>query len=173
MKKPFLLSILISMFILGGCSGNPDNTKQALENATPADSVLYYLSMMRGLSMRDKLLNDSSDYATVSADYLRGVQEGMRIAKSSDQIYTRGVLTGVQMALEINKFQEKYDTVMDQRYFMLGLKEVITTDTPPQREEVREKFYGLMNRFDGRIDGNKRRKAGARHFTKPDSIQQQ
>lgn len=162
----WFLSLVITMI---GCSENSGNMSQKLEKATPADSVLFYLAEMRVPEVRASLENDTTGhYEEKASQYIKGLKKGLESSVKLDRPYLDGYFAGVQMAIEINKFKEKYGVEMDESYYPAGMYDCLMNDSVIDEDKVRKIFYRLMDEFQGRVKTSVSRSNGQRFYT--DSI---
>ena len=165
----FLATIISSSLFSTGCR-RFDSPSEIIESATPADSVLYYLSIMQGSDVNSQLLQEyDSTFEDAKREYLEGLGEGLKLARDKSDAKVKGLLDGLRMANEIRKFEEKYDSPMNPDIYMTGVRFELNGESGIPVDSARMYFYRLMNDFQGKLDGTTSRRNGKRYFNDEDA----
>lgn len=145
-----LFSTAAVALLLASCSGagSEQSATATPEQSAKADSLVYCFGQMRGAEYiretgRDSLLGTP----TAKQEYLRGVKAGLDAVKVGKDAYNKGLFQGIQMAININQFNEDYDIRLSDKVFLEGLSSTINSDTIVEAAAVQASFYKLMNEF--------------------------
>ena len=119
------------------------------ENATPTDSLMYYLGQMHAAdylreATRDTILKESSEKQA----YLSGVKAGMAALRDGNENYNKGVMMGMQMASQIISFSEQMGVKVNSSAYIGSLTAALEADTLPNSATVQSEFRKVMNNIE-------------------------
>ena len=119
------------------------------ENATPTDSLMYYLGQMHASdyireSERDTILKENSEKQA----YLSGVKAGLAAMREGENSYNKGVMMGMQMASQILSFSEQMGVKVNTTAYVSSLTAAINADTIPNSSKVQSEFRKVMTNIE-------------------------
>ena len=147
MKKLFsLLSALL--IVLSSCDSNRGKSISDYPDANMGDSLLFYYMKMRAHEYWEEAENDTTlRNPEARKKFLEGVAEGLEIAKNDDKYYSYGVQTGMQMALNILKFEKMYDVRLDRELALESLSRGLDDAEGNNEIEYQNNFYKILDRM--------------------------
>lgn len=148
MKFKSLLAVFVACLALGSCGRTAPHQLSEIKNATPADSLAYYLGAMRGIEYNHAAKGDSTLNSEMSRiQFIEGTRAGLEIINPEHEPYNRGVLLGVQIALNMNQFKEEYGVQLPEHVFLEALAYAVENDSSLNAPEIQSKLYHLVNKF--------------------------
>lgn len=119
------------------------------ENATPTDSLMYYLGQMHAAdyireSERDTTMKEASEKQA----YLSGVKAGLAAMREGDDSYNKGVMMGMQMASQIISFTEQMGVKVNPTAYVSSLTAAINANTIPNSAIVQSEFRKVMTNIE-------------------------
>lgn len=134
--------------ILASCQTPGAKELSQIDDATKADSLIYYFAQMRGVEYDREAQRDTT-LATDQAKkgYLMGVQAGLNAAKEGNDAYNRGLFLGMQMAMNFEQFAKDYGVKLNKKVFMESLNEALKSDSLVDPQEMQREFYRIMGEF--------------------------
>ena len=144
------LSIAAAGCLLAAChqASAPAEVAETPEEEAKADSLMVSFGQMRGVEYLNQAADDTT-LTTKSAkeDYLHGVQAGMAVVKAGHDVYNRGVFLGLQMAMNMDQFEQDYGVKLPANSFIKGLREALDSDSIGDPSKIQGEFYQLMADF--------------------------
>lgn len=152
--------ISVAILLLTGCNRPQPHELSEIHDATPADSLVYYLGTLRGAEYNHEAKNDTT-LSSVKArqQFLDGTRAGFEAVKDDDEAYNRGLLLGMQISMNINQFKEEYGVQLPERVFLEALAYAIENDSAINTGAVQGDLYRLVNRFSAEKQANDRKAA--------------
>ncbi len=146
MKLNSILSIAAAGLLLASCSGADSTPKTSADESAKADSLIYCFGQLRG----SEFLNEAKTDTLLSAkyarqEYLSGVKAGLAAVKAKKEAYNKGLFLGMQMAMNIQGFEDEYGIRLSDKLFLEGLSKTLESDTAMNSSELQAVFYRLMN----------------------------
>lgn len=161
--------------MLTACGGSDgSNAASSLNDATEADSVLYYLGQVSAAEYWRAAERDTT-LATSGARqaYLRGLRAGMNAVKGDDEHYNQGFERGIQMAMNMIEFEKTYNVKANAKIFAESLAAGLTNDSAVS-PEAQGQFYQVLGRLNAKKEAADREKAAEnlRNYVKKVAMQQ-
>lgn len=125
------------------------NGSQLSENATPTDSLMFYLGKMNAADYlrdaeRDTTLKSNSEKMV----YLNGVKAGLAALKDGNETFNKGYMLGVNMASQMIAFAEQMDVKINRDSYINSLSAAIEADTMPNLNEIQISFRQVMQNIE-------------------------
>lgn len=136
----------VALLMATGCDRNPKSLSQLGEVST-TDSLMYLKGQINAGEYWHEAVNDTllrSDQAR--EDFMKGVEAGMKAVRSSDP-YNSGVFLGVQIAMDLRDFKERYGMTPDADMVMTGMEYGLQSDTSVNQAQTQADFYRILDRL--------------------------
>lgn len=160
MKLKSILLCGAAALALASCSGNGGEKKADLQNASAADSLLYYFGQRQAADYW-RVAESDTLYLSEDArrDYVRGMQAGMSAIRQGDDAYNQGLYQGMQMALNIAEFEKEYNLKLNPKVLIESIKEGLANDSAVDAATAQKEFYAIMGELNRQREENNRQEA--------------
>ena len=133
--------ILVSCHNMGGGSLS--------DGSTQGDSLLYFTAQGEGVNyMRQAERDTAMKEASAKQAYIAGVKAGLTAMKEGDENYNKGVMAGVNMAMQIEGYCKAMDVTMDKSLFVGGLESVMNSDSLPDMQKLQLEMRRLQSEIE-------------------------
>lgn len=155
-----LLPILF-LPLLAACGGNAGDSAKSMadyENASSADSLMYYFGQLRAVDYWREAKTDTTLATRESRDeFLRGVRAGIDAARNNDA-YNQGLFTGIQLAMNLKEFQEGYELKVNRDIMVDAIADGLLNDSVVDPSEATAEFSHLISAFNSKKEEKDRAK---------------
>lgn len=152
MKKTIFFIVALLVVMATGCEKEPKSLAD-IKNATPADSMMYFLGeMVASNYWKDAQTDTMLGTQKAREQYNKGLREGLKRAKES-VAYNKGLAEGVRLAIRIQEFERRYDVEFPEKILAAAVKNTLESDNRNMVAESQQNFYHIKNRFESKAAG--------------------
>lgn len=145
-----VLTLAAAGLLLAACGGKGEKAAHTLadyENASMADSLMYYFGQMRAVDYWHEAESDTILKSRDSRDeFLRGVRAGMDATRQSDA-YNQGLFVGVQLAMNLKEMQAAYGMTPNRQILLDGITDGLVNDSVVNPGEANIGFQQIVERL--------------------------
>lgn len=158
--RNFIAPLFVATLIFSACSKSPaEQENPERYNATTGDSLLYYYGQMRA---KEYWRNAEADTTLAGDDsrqeYLKGVKAGVEMVIKNDDVYNQGLLMGLQLALNIEDFEDTYHVTLNPKAVVSGIEYGLANDSLVEESVAQAKFYALLGKMESqKADADKKK----------------
>lgn len=151
MKIKYILLSIVAIILLGfaiTCRRSESSPLANFDNATPSDSLLYYFGIIRGAQYWELAETDSTlSSEKARAMYLRGIKDGLDAVKDDDEIYNKGLALGLEMAMNLHKFNSDYDVELDRNLLFASIEYALKHPESIDGDKAARRFERILSRL--------------------------
>lgn len=135
--------------LAASCQNGGGSSAGLSENSTQADSLMYYLGQWRGGEYKKTAQNDTTLLTPDSENgFLQGVKAGLNAIKADDEVYNKGLMQGISMAMNMVQFAQDYGITLDKQVFIESLTAAIKSDSVIDVSKMQREFRQVLNKVD-------------------------
>lgn len=139
--------ILLPAVLLVACGGKPKDISD-LENATPADSMMYYFGEMQAAiywqdAETDTLLRSEE----ARKMFMKGFRDALAM-DHQDSAYNKGLALGLRLALRLQEFEDRYNTKFSDEILAASLENYLKSDSSYNLSDARKGYYAIKDRLE-------------------------
>ncbi len=130
---------------LTSCNGTKGSDKPISDykNLTEMDSLAYYLGEMYAAQYYNLAQQDST---FSKEDFIKGIETGIDAIKDNEA-YNRGIMMGIQFAMQSRAFKEEMETSVNHSMFLNGLTYALSGDSVKDATTVQTKMQEITARI--------------------------
>jgi hypothetical protein len=141
---------------LVNCGGGESKSLSDVKNATPSDSLSYYLGEMQASQYFGMCQQDST---IKRKGYEEGLMKGLELLRDDDDSYNAGLMQGIQLAAQLKGTQKEMSEIQfSKSLFQSGFNYALTGDSIRNLAEDQTAFQNVMRGMSARqevIDSQK------------------
>ena len=147
MLRKTIFLLLAGLALLGtGCDRDIKSDRTDLAEASPGDSLMYYMGQFHAHKFFDLTVGDTTLRSPENRKrYLEGIKAGLKAVKGEENAYNIGVRMGVRMADITSKLEEDYGLELDRDILYNSIAEALSADHDIDTHKSQSNFYAVLH----------------------------
>jgi len=151
----------ITALMLTACGGSLPEGKEVseLKNATTSDSVANLLGQGEAMRFWQQAAQDTTLKSDKEREaYIKGMLKGMGLV-GDDEAYNRGLMSGVQAAIQLKEVDEAYELKTNKDIYLSGFAYGLKSDTAVNGMNLQEQMSQIGTRLEKEKEARDAKKA--------------